>query len=208
MSFLSPALCVLFKGILPCVAPHSDVPRSWELSHVLLQIALGSVFGCYIFPSQRLFLLCLFLIKDTALGRAPVEWGGGRGESNSCLANQIIQTNLASEPEHLHTIPFGVPCILLEIVDTGLCYIYFWFIIKKDLGFHLLKMFKSFSTHRARERAMQFKVLMILPRTWVLFPMPMSGGSQRRVTPPPGDPISSSVLMGTWIHVHIPIPTS
>lgn len=79
------------------------------------------------------------MIKDTALGRAPVEWRVGG--SNSCLANQIIQTNLASEPEHLHTIPFGVPRILLEIVDTGLCYIYFWFIIKKDLGFHLLKVF-------------------------------------------------------------------
>ena len=156
MSFLSTALCVLFKGTLPCVAPHSDVPTSWELSHVLLQTDLGSVFGGYTCPSQRLFLslstvgniaVHFSLHKGcSALLLSPLSTPQQRGESNSCLANQVIRTNRwsmgnTSEPENLHTIPFGVSRILLGIVDQGLCYVYFCFVIKKDLGFHSLKMF-------------------------------------------------------------------
>lgn len=87
MSFLSPALCVLFKGILPCVAPHSDVPRSWELSHILLQIDLGSVFGGYIFPSQRLFLLCLFFDQGHSFRKGSCVVEGGKQQ-------------LPSQPDH------------------------------------------------------------------------------------------------------------
>lgn len=87
MSFLSPALCVLFKGIVPCVAPHSDVPRSWELSHILLQIDLGSVFGGYIFPSQRLFLLCLFFDQGHSFRKGSCGVEGGKQQ-------------LPSQPDH------------------------------------------------------------------------------------------------------------
>lgn len=65
--------------------------------------------------------------------------------SNTCLASQITQTNPwpmgAAEPEHLLTVPFSVPHSPLEVADQGLCYIYFWLVIKKDLDFHLLKIF-------------------------------------------------------------------
>lgn len=47
----------------------------------------------------------------------------------------------AAEPEHLRAIPFSVPHSPLEVADQGLCYIYFWLVIKKDLDFHLLKIF-------------------------------------------------------------------